>query len=342
MKIKSPLANFTTILGQIRDSADTYRDTLSANESSTRAVLIDPVLRTLGWDTANPFMVEVEKTIDKGRVDYALIGVDQEIRVIVEAKKLGTNLADKDIYLSLVTYAYSEGVPDLFLTDGLVWLHYNEEDLRPGSKEPTTSLSLKEDELVEIAAYLVQRLDAARYWPDEKDVNELSQSINQLTSDMSAMQLDLAKLKLSTPEGIIRMMDESREPSSSHVEGEMTLLKDVGNAAGTKPNKLRLPDQTTVSVRTWTEVLVNSCMFTLERNPNISVPLKDAAGKKVSLISLTRPPRGITYFEAEYQGKQVFVYTNYDSNNCIRNTLHILSQLPKELRQHEAAISFSV
>jgi hypothetical protein len=315
---------------------------LSTNESSTRAVLIDPVLRTLGWDTANPFMVEVEKTIDKGRVDYALLGVDQEIRVIVEAKKLNTDLDDKEFYLSLVNYAYSEGVPDLFLTDGLVWLHYNEEDLRPGSQEPTRRLSLRDDDLVEIAAYLVQRLDAARYWPEEKDVDELSQSINQLTSDVSVMQLDLAKLKLSTPEGIIRIMDESREPSSSHVEEEMTPLKDIGNATGRKPNRLRLPDQTIVSVRTWTEVLANSCMFTLERNPNIHIPLKDAAGKKVNLISLTRPPKVITYFEAEYQGKQVFVYTNYDSNNCIRNTLHILGQLTKDFRQHEAAISFSV
>jgi len=304
--------------------------------------LIDPVLRTLGWDTANPFMVEVEKTIDKGRVDYALFGVDQEIQIIVEAKKLGTDLDDKDIYLSLVNYSYSEGVADLFLTDGLVWLHYNEGDMRPGSQEPTRRLSLIDDDLVEIAGYLVQRLDAARYWPEEKDVDELSQSINQLTSDMSAIQLDLAKILLSTPEGIIRMIDESEVSLSSRVEEDMTPLKDIGNATGTKPNRLRLPDQTTVSVRTWTEVLANSCMFTLERNPNIHIPLKDAAGKKVNLISLTRPPRGITYFEAEYQGKQVFVYTNYDSNNCIRNALHILGQLPKDFRQHEAAISFSV
>ena len=285
MTIKSPLANFTNILGQIRESAERYIDTLSGSESSTRAVLIDPVLRTLGWDTANPFMVEVEKPIDKGRVDYALNGVDQEIRIIVEAKKLGTDLNDKDIYLSLVNYAFSSGVPDLFLTDGLIWLHYNENDLSPGSTEPTQSLSLEDDDLVEIAAYLVQRLDAARYWPEDKDVDELSQNINQLESEIGAIQLELARIKLSTPEGFLRV-GNAGEPPSNQMVGEMTLMKNVGNATGTKPNNLRLPDQTIVSVRTWTDVLIQSCMFTIERNLDIRLPFKDAAGRKINIISL--------------------------------------------------------
>jgi uncharacterized protein YpiB (UPF0302 family) len=34
--------------------------------------------------------------------------------------------------------------------------------------------------LVEIDAYLVQQLDAARDWPEEKDVDELSQQLNQI------------------------------------------------------------------------------------------------------------------------------------------------------------------
>ncbi len=59
MAIKSPLADFTTVLGQVVEAAETYKDTLRVNESSTRAVLIDPILRTLGWDTAKPFMVEL-------------------------------------------------------------------------------------------------------------------------------------------------------------------------------------------------------------------------------------------------------------------------------------------
>ena len=132
-------------------------------------------------------------SIDQGRVDYALFDVYQEIQVIVEAKKLDANINDKDIFLSLVKYAFFFGVTDIFLTDGLRWHHFT--DFKPGQQEPNKSLSLKDDNLVEVAAYLVQRLDAARYWPEDKDVDELSRQINQLTSEINSIKLELAKIK---------------------------------------------------------------------------------------------------------------------------------------------------
>jgi len=44
---------------------------------------------------------------------------------------------------------------------------------------------LREDVLVEIDAYLVQRLDVARDWPEEKDVDELSQQLNRIESTVA-------------------------------------------------------------------------------------------------------------------------------------------------------------
>ena len=63
MRFQSPLSNLCDVLIQIKDSAKQYTATLEKNEASTRAVLIDPVLRSLGWDIANTHMVEVERTI---------------------------------------------------------------------------------------------------------------------------------------------------------------------------------------------------------------------------------------------------------------------------------------
>jgi predicted type IV restriction endonuclease len=338
MKIKSPLANFTNVLGQIRDSADLYEDTLRTNESSTRAVLIDPVLRTLGWDTGNPFMVEVEKPIDQGRVDYALYDFNQEVQIIVEAKKLGTNLGNKEYFLSLVKYAFSAGVSDVFLTDGINWLHFT--NFTPGIHEPSMRLSLQDSDLVEISAYLVQRLDAARYWPEEKDVDELSQNINQLESEISSIHLELAKIRKATPQTSVEDVDVV-SGQVQQVKSGLTSLSEVGNATRTKPTDLMMPDETVVSVRTWTDVLTHSCKFAMERNPMIPIPYKDAAGRKVNLLSFNRPPRGITYFETEYQGQHVFVYTNYDSNNCIRNALHILREVPSDAAQIDPSVAYS-
>ena len=72
-----------------------YRSTLKKNEAATRAVLIDPVLRSLGWDTANTYMVEVEKRMDSVRADYALYDSNSAPQIIVEAKALGTDFDQK-------------------------------------------------------------------------------------------------------------------------------------------------------------------------------------------------------------------------------------------------------
>ena len=341
MRIKSPLANFTDVLGQIRDSAELYSDTLRINESSSRAVLIDPILRILGWDTGNPFMVEVEKPIDKGRVDYALYDVNQEIRIIVEAKKLGTDLMDKEIFLSVVRYAFSSDVSDIFLTDGLTWHHFT--DFEPGRRDPNKILSLMDDDLVEVAAYLVQRLDAARYWPEDKDVDELSQQINQIESEMSKLQGQLAKLQFESKIVATPVLEPDSDIKEKLVsdQGSFVSLGEIGLATRTKPTLLVLPDRTQVSIRTWTDLLTHCCRFAMDNNPNIPIPFKDAVGKKINLLSPVRPPRGITYFETDYHGQQIFVYTNYDSNNCIRNSLHILKQTPSDIREVESAVIFN-
>ncbi|MBL1193611.1 MAG: hypothetical protein D8M60_04565 [Chloroflexi bacterium] len=336
--MRSPLSNLAEIFTQIFEASKIYSNSLQSNESSTRAVLIDPVIRALGWDTANPFMVEIEKPINQGRVDYALFDFDQEIKIIIEAKKLGADLLKQETFLSLVRYAFSAGVQDVFLTDGVNWLHFN--DFQPGKNDPTRQLSLANDNLVEVAGYLVQRLDAARYWPNENNVQDLLQQVNQLKSEVSSVQLELARNKKSIISEKNNEANASTEESSLHIE-EFTRLSNIASATGTKPSALLLPDSTIVRVTTWTDVLTQCCKYTMENKKSLRIPLSDAAGKKVNLFSLTAPPKGITFFETQYEGKRIFVYTNYDSNNCIRNSIHVLSLVEQSQNTVEPAVVYN-
>ena len=59
MRIQSPLSNLCEILDQVKAAAQQYKATLLNNEAATRAVLIDPVLRALGWDTADTTRVDI-------------------------------------------------------------------------------------------------------------------------------------------------------------------------------------------------------------------------------------------------------------------------------------------
>lgn len=335
-QFQSPLSNLCDVLGEIKDSAKQYKAILTKNEASTRAVLIDPILRALGWDTANTHMVEIEKSLGSVRADYALFDSNKAAQIIVEAKALGSNLTLQSLVMSLVNYAFEFKLNDVFLTDGLTWYHYS--DFRPGKITPTRILDLTKDNPVEIAAYLVQMIDAARFWPVE-NTDLLVQRIEQLESTVATLQ---RLISLQTPSQPVNTITISSNGTATNLNTTTTItpppptvvlqptqakyvdLASLIDVTGKRPSQLRLPDNSTIAVKRWKEVLRECCKYTLTSNPSISFPLPDRAGRKVSLLSLTKPAPGISYVTEQYNGGTIFIYVNYDANNCIANAQYIL------------------
>lgn len=67
------------------------------NEDNTKAELIEPMLRALGWDTANSEVVDRECKNDYPRgcpVDYSL-RIHREPKLLVEAKGIGVAVGDR-------------------------------------------------------------------------------------------------------------------------------------------------------------------------------------------------------------------------------------------------------
>jgi len=330
MQFKSPLSNLSDTLLQIQESAKLYRETLQKNEAATRAVLIDPVLRSLGWDTANTNMVEVEKTMDNVRADYALYDSNAIPRIIVEAKALETDLGQKKLVMALVNYAFSFGLSDVFLTDGVIWQHFD--SLQPGKTSPTRIINLASDNPVDCAAYFVQHLDAAKYWSVEQSVDVLSQRIDELENLIANLQKKVAEL---TPSNQVKPPVLITPPPPLQ-EGFVSLA-DLDEIAGKKPTRFRLPNGEVVEINTWKDLLRESCKFTLAHNPSIKIPFPDSKGRKVSLFSLQKPANKVSFVTEQYNGYKVYIYLNYDSNNCVANALYILEKCPEEFRKFPPA-----
>ena len=330
MEFRSPLSNLSEVLLQIQESANLYRETLRKNESATRAVLIDPILRALGWDTANTNMVEVEKTMDSVRADYALYDSNAIPRIIVEAKALGTNLQQKKLVMSLVAYAFSFGLNDVFLTDGLIWQHFD--NFQPGNLSPVRVLNLAEDDPVACAAYFVQHLDAARYWPIEQSIDALSQRVDELENAIANLQKKLANTSTATEKV------DGKGATESAKRVTFIPLEELKDIAGKKPTHFRLPDGQILEINTWKDVLRESCKFALAHNPSIPIPFPDRVGKKVSLFSYERPMKKVSFVTEQYNGKEIYIYLNYDSRNSVANALYVLKQAPKEFETVAPAI----
>ncbi|MEL7658828.1 MAG: hypothetical protein AAGU75_23295, partial [Bacillota bacterium] len=315
MQFKSPLSNLSETLMQIQESAKVYRSTLIKNEAATRAVLIDPVLRSLGWDTANTTMVEVEKTMDSVRADYALNDGNEIPRIIVEAKALGTDLDQKRLVMSLVNYAFSFGLNDVFLTDGIIWEHFD--NFQPGNLLPSKTLNLATDKPVECAAYFVQHLDAAKYWPVGQSIDVISQRIDELENLVANLQKKIQSITENVPSSVERKQNLVQTSQES-----FTLLSELEEIAGKKPSRFRLPNGEVLDINTWKDILRESCKFTLAHNFSIPVPFPDRVGKKVSLFSFEKPANKVSFITETYNGQKIYIYLNYDSFNCIENALY--------------------
>lgn len=111
----SLIQTITTLKKRIRDR----KDELLKNEIMTRYVLIDPLLRELGWDLSDPDHVVLEDNTNTGgrKVDY-MMGKN----MVIEAKRLGEKL-DNHV-AQIADYVQKTSVRYGVLTNGQKWRIY--------------------------------------------------------------------------------------------------------------------------------------------------------------------------------------------------------------------------
>jgi hypothetical protein len=117
--------DLSNTLRQVRERISRYRQQ-AIGEQNTKSILIEPVLRALGWDIEDFEEVQREykpKPTDNP-VDYALF-IIRTPRLFIEAKSLGGNLDDRRWANQIMGYAAVTGVEWVVLTDGDEYRVYN-------------------------------------------------------------------------------------------------------------------------------------------------------------------------------------------------------------------------
>lgn len=99
----------------IRSGAD------SANEQSTKAWCILPILQALGWNGPERLTSEVRLGQNEGKADYALLGSRRTPLLPIEAKSLQHNLNEKHVSQVLSYCESEEQVSICALTNGAQW-----------------------------------------------------------------------------------------------------------------------------------------------------------------------------------------------------------------------------
>jgi len=116
------LDDLQSVIEKLQQIIKGHHDYLSRHETRTRQVLIDPLLRELGWDVSDPAAVQLEYRVGQQWADYALMSDSRPVAVI-EAKRLGRGLEDDEI-MQVLNYANRDGIDYMIVTDGDHWEMY--------------------------------------------------------------------------------------------------------------------------------------------------------------------------------------------------------------------------
>lgn len=116
-------------MNQFIERANQIKDTLETEEA-TKTALIMPFFSMLGYDVFNPNEFIPEFTADVGikkgeKVDYA-IRINGKVVMVIEAKKVGTNLTKVDSQLTRYFHVTEASIA--VMTDGLVYRFYSDLD----------------------------------------------------------------------------------------------------------------------------------------------------------------------------------------------------------------------
>lgn len=132
---------------ELKRRIDDHGDYLRESEYRTRILLVDPLLRLLGWNVEDFHCVEIEfRTAQsvKERADYVLKNGESKI-AIVEAKKLGAPMRPKE-RRQAKEYADYADASQCVLTDGARWLLYDlNQGRNPDTMQPWVEFDIEND-----------------------------------------------------------------------------------------------------------------------------------------------------------------------------------------------------
>ena len=222
-----------------------YQDDLS--EFRTRIILIDPVLRLLGWDVENPDLVILEyQPTERNRksADYVLKNNGKNI-AIVEAKNIDIDIEDWKHRDQADDYARYAEVKFFVLTNGIRWLLY-ERDLMTSVEalKPIVRFDVIHDESHQCA------LAAISMWRPNLASDSGPSEATEPTFISPEFAPDLPSIEPDElPES--QLLDDSLEKSGKWCNFE----EEKAPPLGTKPTKLKIGDSSEETVRTWKDVI---------------------------------------------------------------------------------------
>ena len=291
---------------RIRDDGHALR----ANETRTRAVLIDPVLQMLDWDVSDPKAVTLEYEVGKAKADYALLGSNGRPVAVIEAKKLDEPLQSH--LTQMLTYAVMAGIRFAGLTNGDTWQIYSVFEESALSEKLKLNVSIAND-------------------PSHECVLKL-------------LWLWRPNLSSGKPVSVEKPEPPKPKPVSPKPQGGWVSLLDFAATPGAKPPQyIKFPNQPQRDVSYWYELLTHTAEWLcagglLTEN---RMPLRRGASRKRCIINTEpRHPSGIDFKKPKaVAGTSFVVEANVSGARAVSDSKRLLELCGQSLDTVQISIS---
>ena len=127
----------------------------SAGKVSINSLIIEPILRQLGWNTSNPDEVRPGYSVKHRRVDYALL-INNTAKVFIEVIKGGKALQRRQ--KQLLRDVFHHGVEITVLTNLKTWWIYLPIRTVNGDRRKVVTVKLDQHDNTEAAETMVDLL----------------------------------------------------------------------------------------------------------------------------------------------------------------------------------------
>lgn len=296
-----PLEELLRLFAILHKRIEKHGPLLRRSEALTRYVLIDPLLRALGWDTEDPEQVRPEYPVGGGSADYGLMD-DGKPLLFIEAKKLGEPVeAGLDQGIQRCIHA---GTRFFAVTNGAQWDLYDTAKIAPIAERRGVTFDLTTGPLHEVV------LKALSLWKPKLvgGMTKLSQTKSPSVSEPTPQRSPLHE-----PPGWISLSKLEAEPKKK------------------PPSRLRLSDGTERSVGSWAQLCIEIVGWLVEQGilTTRHCPIQRPGRSSKNFISA----QGVEAYGSWTRVGPLCVDTKYNNPQQLENVRFLLDKLGQNPEQ---------
>lgn len=319
-----------------------HRSLYERNETAIRGQIIEPILRSLEWDTENPEEIQPNISVEEGVPDYCLLRGDKKV-LFIEAKNLSVDIEQKEVIRQLAKYCFGEGMKYGVLTNGVIWILFR------AFQEGTT---------------MAERI----VWKTDIENDEITATIRRLTTISKGNITDIEKLikklqildeiwhsLLDAPKNLVigfipvfdnlvkegypdyifeqtEMEDFIKERVNELISPtEETLIEsnqliESTEWRGGRARKIKI-ETATYEIKNSYDILVNTAEWLILKNKLSKEKCPISSGHKRNLVNIEPKHRYGDDFRAPKRlSNGLYIETHYSTASCITNARKLLGK----------------